>query len=59
MSKLMEDRLIDNTNQVRIQVAVDMLTDGGYSNEQIAKISKLALSEIEEIAKQLQTAKAQ
>ncbi|MDE7360745.1 MAG: Rpn family recombination-promoting nuclease/putative transposase [Oscillospiraceae bacterium] len=55
MCKLMEDRLIDNENQVRIQVAVDMLTDGGYSNEQVAKISKLTLSEIKEIEKQLET----
>ena len=55
MCKLMEDRI----NERNIELVVDMLTDGGYSYDQIIKLSKLTLLEIKEIEKQLETAKAQ
>ena len=59
MCKLMEDRLDERENNRNIQIVVDMLTDGGYSYEQIVKISKLTLSDIKDIERQLKASKVQ
>lgn len=59
MCKLMEDRLDEREYNRNIQLVVDMLTDGGYSYEQIIKLSKLTLSEIKDIEKQLEASKVQ
>ena len=59
MCKLMEDRLDEREHKRNIQIVVDMLTDGGYSYEQIIKLSKLTLSDIKDIEKQLEASKVQ
>ncbi len=55
MCKLMEDR-VTNT---KIQIALNMILKGKYSLEEIAEMTELALADVEDIAKQLETAKAQ
>ncbi|MDE7360746.1 MAG: hypothetical protein K2N38_02305 [Oscillospiraceae bacterium] len=51
----MEDR-VTNT---KIQIALNMILKGKYSLEEIAEMTELALADVEDIAKQLETAKAQ
>ena len=58
MCKLMEDRL-DEREYNRNILIVDMLTKNKYSYDEIADISKLSLSDVEEIAKQLKASKVQ
>ena len=58
MSKLMDDRINEVREMVRIEVAVNLLEmDDSY--EKIVKITGLTLSDVKEIAKELKTAKAQ
>lgn len=59
MCKLMEDRLNESAYNRNIQIVIDMLSDGGYSYEQITKISRLTFPEIKEIEKELESSKAQ
>ncbi len=53
MSKLMEDRLIEDRVQNAVQIAVKMLMKEKYSYDEITEISGLSLSDIEDIARQL------
>ena len=57
MSKLMDDRSNEVREMVRIEVAVNLL-EMGDSYEKIAKVTGLTVSEIEEIAKELEAEKA-
>lgn len=54
MSKLMEDRLIED----RMQTAANLLLKDKLSYDEIAEATKLSLSDIEDIARQLNTAEA-
>lgn len=53
MCKLMEDRLNENTYNKAVQVAVKMLMMDKLSYDEIAEITELPLSDIEDIARQL------
>ena len=55
MCKLMEDRVIDT----KIQIALNMILKGKYSLEEIAEMTELTLSDVEEISKQLAASKVQ
>lgn len=56
MSKLMDDRINEVREMVRIEVAVNLLKMGD-SYEKIAKVTGHTVSEIEEIAKELEAEK--
>lgn len=56
MSKLMDDRINEVREMVRIEVAVNLLKMGD-SYEKIAKVTGHTVSEIEEIAKELESEK--
>ena len=55
MCKLMEDRI----NERSIQIALNMILKGEYSLEEIAEMTELTLSDVEEISKQLENSKVQ
>ena len=55
MCKLMEDRVTDT----KIQIALNMILKGKYSLEEIAEMTELTLSDVEEISKQLAASKVQ
>ncbi len=57
MSKLMDDRINEVREMVRIEVAVNLL-EIGDSYEKIAKVTGLTVSEIEKIVKELEAEKA-
>lgn len=55
MCKLMEDRV----NERNIEIAADLLAMEKLTYEEIAKATRLTIADVEEIAKELKTAKAQ
>ncbi len=57
MSKLMDDRINEVRKMVSIEVAVNLL-EIGDPYEKIAKVTRLTVSDIKEIAKELEAEKA-
>lgn len=55
MCKLMEYRV----NERNIEIAADLLAMEKLTYEEIAKATRLTIADVEEIAKELKTAKAQ